>query len=298
MPIPPQWSNYVEATRFIPFFNYIKNSAMYCALTILGALFSNSLVAYSFARLDWPFKKFGFLLTLSMMMIPFQVTMIPLFLMMHKLGWANTYLPLVVPHFFGNAFFIFLLRQFFMTIPEEYSSCARIDGAGELMIFAWIIIPQCKAALSVVALFQFIDAWRDFLGPLIYLNDESKFPISLGIQQFCGDLLQAGMGAVDGCVRYDYGSHRGSIRLLSEVLRRGHYSHRAEGVIRQSDPNPLHAGSIAFGRGRGAARRMRGSRGVSGAARGRPRPSAPARGSGGIPPCSGPRARGGARRWP
>ena len=184
MPIPPQWSNYAEATRFIPFFNYIKNSAMYCALTILGALFSNSLVAYSFARLDWPFKKFGFLLTLSMMMIPFQVTMIPLFLMMHKLGWANTYLPLVVPHFFGNAFFIFLLRQFFMTIPEEYSSCARIDGAGELMIFAWIIIPQCKAALSVVALFQFIDAWRDFLGPLIYLNDESKFPISLGIQQF------------------------------------------------------------------------------------------------------------------
>lgn len=135
VPNPPKWSNYAEATKYIPFFNYIKNSVIYCALTILGALFSNSLVAYSFAKLDWPFKKFGFLLTLSMMMIPFQVTMIPLFLMMHKLGWANTYLPLVVPHFFGNAFFIFLLRQFFMTIPEEYSSCARIDGAGELTIF-------------------------------------------------------------------------------------------------------------------------------------------------------------------
>ena len=196
VPIPPAWSNYVEATRYLPFFKYLMNSVIYCGLTIVGAVVSNSLVAYGFARLDWPLKKFTFVLTLSMMMIPFQVTMIPLYIMMNRMGWTDSYLPLVVPHFFGNAFFIFLLRQFFMTIPEAYRSCARVDGAGEFTIFLRIILPQCQSALAVVVLFQFIDAWRDFLGPLIYLNDDDKYPISLGIQQFISSYYRPEWGLV------------------------------------------------------------------------------------------------------
>jgi len=118
------------------------------------------------------------------MMLPFQVTMIPLFIVFRKMGWVGTFKPLTVPFFFGNAFFIFLLRQFFMTIPYELSDAAKIDGCSEFGIYWRIMLPLVKPALFTIALFRFLDAWMDFIGPLLYLTDESKYTISLGLQQF------------------------------------------------------------------------------------------------------------------
>lgn len=123
-----------------------------------------------------------FFICLATMMIPFQVTMIPLFVIFKAFGWINTYLPLIVPSFFGSAYFIFMLRQFFLTIPQELSDAARMDGCGELGILLRIILPLSKPALAVVALFQFMWAWNDYFGPLIYLNQIAKFPIALGLQ--------------------------------------------------------------------------------------------------------------------
>lgn len=183
-PRPIEWSNYAEAVRTIPFFLYIRNTVLYAALSIVGAVVSNSIVAYGFARLQVPFKKVLFGITLITLMVSAEVTMIPIFLLMRALGWTNTYAPLVVPHYFGNAFFIFLLRQFFLTIPEELRSSGRIDGAGEMLIFRRIMLPLCRPALAVVVLLQFIYTWRDYLGPLIYLNNEKRYPISLGLTQF------------------------------------------------------------------------------------------------------------------
>lgn len=178
------WGNFLRAVHYVPFFLYLKNTVVICVLSVIGTLFSSSLVAYSFARIRWPGRDVLFLVLLATMMLPGQVTMIPVFAIFRSLGWIDTIKPLVVPSFLGSAFFIFMLRQFFMTIPLELSDAARIDGCTEWGIYQRIILPLSRPALATVGLFTFIGAWNDFNGPLIYLNDESKATLSLGLQQF------------------------------------------------------------------------------------------------------------------
>ena len=149
---------------------------------MVGAVISNSLIAYGFARLRWPGRDIFFAITLATMMIPFPVLMVPMFGLFRELGWVGTFLPLWVPACFGSAFSIFLLRQFFLTIPRELSDAAVVDGCSEFQVFRHIIVPLAKPALAVVALFQFLFTWNDFLGPLIYLTDQRMFTLSLGLQ--------------------------------------------------------------------------------------------------------------------
>jgi multiple sugar transport system permease protein len=183
-PANPQWQNFVAATEYIPFWGYMLNTAIICALTILGTVISCSLIAYGFARVQWPGRNIVFVVYLSTIMLPPQVTMIPLYIVFRNMGWVGTIWPLVVPAFFGNVVYVFLMRQFFMTIPNELSDAARIDGAGELGIFRRIMLPLLKPALASVALFTFVATYRDFLGPLIYLQDETQWTISLGLKMF------------------------------------------------------------------------------------------------------------------
>ena len=184
IPNPMRFSNYPEALTRQPFNLFFLNTIQYSVLSALGSLLSAALVAYGFSRLRWWGRDILFFICISTMMIPFQVRMIPLYITFKELDWLNSYKPLIIPHFFGEPYYIFLLRQFFLTIPQELSDAARVDGASELGILWRIILPLAKPALAVVALFQFMWAWNDYLGPLIYLNRVELFPISLGLQQF------------------------------------------------------------------------------------------------------------------
>jgi multiple sugar transport system permease protein len=184
IPISPQWQNFAASTNYIPFWLYMWNTLVVSGLTILGTVLSCSLIAYGFARLRWPGRNVLFLIYLSTIMLPAQVTMIPLYIVFRQFGWVGTFLPLVIPAFFGNALYVFLLRQFLMTIPNELSDAARIDGAGEVGIFWRIMVPLLKPALATVALFTFVGTYRDVLGPLIYLTDQSQWTISLGLKMF------------------------------------------------------------------------------------------------------------------
>jgi multiple sugar transport system permease protein len=184
VPTTPQWQNFIESTRYIPFWLYMKNTMVICLIAVAGTLISCTLVAYGFARIRWPGREIAFIIYLSTMMLPGQVTMIPLYIVFRKLGWVGTIAPLVVPTFFGNAFFVFLLRQFLMTIPLELTDAAHIDGANELGILWHIMLPLIKPALAAVALFTFLGNYRDFLGPLIYLTEQAQWTISLGLQMF------------------------------------------------------------------------------------------------------------------
>ncbi len=184
-----QWHNYKDAFMYeskqlgyIPFLVYGRNTLILCILTVAGAVFSNALVAYAFARLRWPGRDLVFAITLATMMVPFPVIMVPIYALFRSLGWIGTFRPLWIPAWFGSAFFIFLLRQFFRTIPFELSDAARVDGCSEWGIFRQVILPLSKPALAVVALFTFMGTWNDFLGPLIYLMDQRKFTLSLGLQ--------------------------------------------------------------------------------------------------------------------
>ncbi len=188
---PPVWlpqpftsSQYYLAVTTIPFFVYLRTTVLYCVGSVAGVLFSCPLVAYGLARIRWPGRNVLFLLTIGLLLLPYQVTLVPLFIIFRTLGWVGTFLPLIVPHFFGNAFFIFLMRQFMMTIPMELSDAAKIDGAGEFRIYWSVIMPLLRPALATVGLFQFQGAWNDFLGPLIYLTDQASYTISLGLQQY------------------------------------------------------------------------------------------------------------------
>ncbi len=188
LPQPIMWENYLRAWQN-PSFHYMlftRNSLYYALMSTMGILLSCSLVAYSFARLRWWGRDFWFIVTLAVMMIPYPVTLIPRYLIFSKLGWVNSFKPLIVPDFLGNAFFIFLLRQFFMTIPADLSNAAKIDGASELQIYARIVLPLAKSALVTVALFTFLFVWNDFLGPLIYLTDGDKYTLSVGLAAFRG----------------------------------------------------------------------------------------------------------------
>lgn len=182
-----QWSNYKEAFTSFPFLLYFKNTLIIVFFTCVGAVMSNSLIAYGFSRIEWKYRDGVFILVLATLMLPFQVIMVPLFLIFKDIGWIGTFYPLIIPHFFGNPFFIFLLRQFFIGIPKELSESAKMDGASELTIFLRIILPLSKPILATVVIFQFIEAWRDFLGPLIFLSDNRLYTLSLGVQQIMSE---------------------------------------------------------------------------------------------------------------
>lgn len=185
------WENYPKAITYnseqlgyIPLLVYARNTIIVTTLTVAGAVFSNALVAYSFARLKWKGRDSFFAVTLATMMIPFPVVMVPTFALFRWLGWVGTFKPLWVPAFFASAFSIFLLRQFFRTIPMELSEAAKLDGCSEWRIFSDVIVPLSKPALMVVALFTFMGSWNDFLGPLIYLVDQNTFTLSLGLSAY------------------------------------------------------------------------------------------------------------------
>ena len=179
-----RWQNYEDAVTYIPFFRYVGNTMAITLGSILGVLISCPMVAYGFSHIDWPGRDFFFVVMLMTIMIPFPVTMIPLYVLFARIGWINTYLPLVLPLFFGVPFYIFLLRQFFMTIPGELTDAARIDGASEPRIYWQLVLPLTKPALATVVLFQFLSSWSDFLGPLLYLRDSDMFTIAVGLQMF------------------------------------------------------------------------------------------------------------------
>ena len=179
-----RWQNYEEAVTFIPFFRYVGNTMVITLGSIIGVLISCPMVAYGFSHIDWPGRDVLFVVMLMTIMIPFPVTMLPLYVLFARIGWINTYLPLVLPLFFGVPFYIFLLRQFFMTIPGELTDAARIDGASEPRIYWQLILPLTKPALATVVLFQFLSSWSDFLGPLLYLRDNDMFTIAVGLQMF------------------------------------------------------------------------------------------------------------------
>lgn len=189
IPKSPQWHNYLDAffydsnrLGYVPFLCYARNTIILCWLGVVGTVLSNAFAAYGFARLRWRGRELFFLVTLATMMVPFPVLMVPTYCLFKWLGWIGTFRPLWVPAFFGSAFNIFLLRQFFRGIPFELSEAATIDGASEWRIFWTIVMPLAKPALSVVALFTFLGTWTDFLGPLIYLMDQKTFTLSLGLQ--------------------------------------------------------------------------------------------------------------------
>ena len=183
-PPNPQWQNFEASTTYIPFWRYMWNTIAISGLTVLGTVLSCTFIAYGFARIRWPGRNIIFLIYLSTIMLPSQVTLIPLYLIFRNLGWVGTFLPLVVPHFFGSALYVFLLRQFLLTIPQELSDAAKIDGASELSILWYVMIPLMRPALAVVALFTFVQTYRDFLGPLIYLTNQQDWTISLGLKLF------------------------------------------------------------------------------------------------------------------
>jgi ABC-type glycerol-3-phosphate transport system permease component len=173
--------NYFRVFHSIPFWTYVVNSVILVVLTTLGAVFSSTFVAYAFARLHWPGRSIAFVVLLATMMLPVQVTMVPTFLIWRQLGWYNTLNPLWVPAFFGIAFFIFMMTQHMKTIPRELEEAARLDGLNALQTWYYIILPQVKPAAAAIAIMAFMGAWNDFLGPLVYLRDQSRFPLSLGL---------------------------------------------------------------------------------------------------------------------
>lgn len=183
IPRPIMWSNYVRALTIfpVPFWVFIRNSFIITMGVTIGTVISNTVVAFAFARLRFPGNRILFLVVLSTMMLPSQVTMIPLFMLFVKFKWINTFYPLIVPAFFGDAYFIFLLRQFFSTIPRDLDDAARIDGCGILQLFFRIMVPLVKPAIGITAIFAFLWSWNNFFGPLIYLSKMETFPLALAL---------------------------------------------------------------------------------------------------------------------
>jgi len=189
-----RWQNFPDAMNRgsrpgvgASFWVYFKNSLIVAFFTIVGTLVSNTPVAYAFARLKFPGRDILFVIILATMMLPFQVTMIPIYLLFNDtLGWGDTFLPLIIPAFFANAWDVFLLRQFFKTIPEEMCDAARVDGASEWQIFTQIVLPLSTPVLATITVFTFLYAWNDFTGPLLFLNSPRNFTMALGLQDFQG----------------------------------------------------------------------------------------------------------------
>jgi multiple sugar transport system permease protein len=183
-PHNPQLGNFNESTQVFPFWSFARNTLVITVVTIIGAVISNPIIAYGFSRIQWPGRDKVFLIVLATVFMPFPVIIVALFDIFSRLGWINTFLPLVVPMFFGQAFWIFLMRQFMLQISTDMSDAARVDGANEFQIFFQIILPQTIPALGVIAIFAGLHAWNDFLGPLLYLLDPDKYTLAIGLTFF------------------------------------------------------------------------------------------------------------------
>ena len=185
IPRPTQWTNYITAMTSGSWGRYFSNSVIITGSALIGQILSGSLAAFAFARLYTRARDFLFIILLATLMIPSQVTLIPLYIFFRRLGWINTFMPLIVPYWFGgNAFYIFLMRQYFLTIPLEMDDAARIDGCNIFQIYYKIILPLSKPLLFAVAIFSFVAHWNAFLGPLIYLDDAEKWTVTLGLASF------------------------------------------------------------------------------------------------------------------
>jgi ABC-type glycerol-3-phosphate transport system permease component len=188
IPNPIQWSNFVDAfsNRLLPFDRFIANTLLIEAGVLAGRLISCTLVAYGFARLRAPGKNFMFTILLATLMLPNAAVLIPQYILFNAFGWINTFIPLILPAWFGNAYAIFLMRQFFMTIPRELEEAALIDGASTLKIIWSVIVPLSTPVLSVIAILTFKDTWNDFMTPLLYLSEPSKYTVAVGLAYFNG----------------------------------------------------------------------------------------------------------------
>lgn len=186
-PDPIVTTNYADALEVMPYFRYLVNTLIVVASNVGGSILSASICAFSFSRLRWPGRDKVFLIILTSLMMPGIVTMIPTFVMWSKLGLTNSLVPLCVPIWFGGSVYnVFLFRQFFMGIPRELDEAAYVDGASFFRVYWQIVMPLSKSAMVVVGIFAFLNSWNDFMGPLIYLNEESKYTLSLGLQLFQG----------------------------------------------------------------------------------------------------------------
>ncbi|SDS36768.1 carbohydrate ABC transporter permease [Microlunatus soli] len=190
IPQHPQWHTYTDLFADGPFLRYILNSVLITFVGVAFSLIGSSFAAYAFARLRFPGRDALFFVMLATIMVPAWSTLIPSFVMFGLLGWLDTYLPILVPALFATPFNTFLLRQFFLSIPRELEDAAKVDGASTLRCFLTVVLPLARPALIIVALFAFLFYWNDFLGPLIYLSSQDKFPISLGIMNFVGEKSQ------------------------------------------------------------------------------------------------------------
>ena len=189
LPHPFVWQNFPEAVKYIHFALYAANTVFICVVDVLATVCSCTLVAYGFARIKWPGRNILFVVMLSTLMLPFQATMVPLYILFRNLNLIGNpglacYAPILIPPFFGSAFFIFLLRQFLLGIPDDLSDAARCDGAGELAILLRVILPLSRPAITTVALLTFMWTWNDFMWPLIVINDEARYTLCLGLQQY------------------------------------------------------------------------------------------------------------------
>jgi multiple sugar transport system permease protein len=188
IPDPFQWSNFTEALTAQPFGRYFLNTVVIAVISVLGTVLTCSIAAFSFSRLRWRGRNVVFAMLLSGVMLPYAVTLIPTFVMWQELGALNTIAPLTVPSWFagagGGVLNVFLLRQFFLTIPFELDEAAYIDGASPWRVFWMVVMPLSKPAIVVVTIFTFVGTWNDFLGPLLYLNDEEKYTLSIGLASF------------------------------------------------------------------------------------------------------------------
>ena len=184
IPTSAQWSNYPDALASMPFVQYLINTLVLCAGTVVGTTLSCAVIAYGLSRVKWRGRSWVFATVVGTMLLPWHVTMIPRFVLISELGLYNSVWAIIAPTLLGDAFFIFLLRQFFLSIPEEIFEAARVDGLSHWGIFWWILIPLSRPALATVALFQFVQTWNDFGGPLLYLNDPQKFPLAYGLERF------------------------------------------------------------------------------------------------------------------
>lgn len=202
IPHPFNWRNYADGLTAIPFALYLRNTLMICAAVVVGTTVSCSMVAYGLSRIPWKGRDVLFYALVGTMLLPPQVTMVPVFSIFKNLGWLDTYLPLTFPSFLAGAFSVFLLRQFFRTIPNELTEAARMDGTTEFDNYWRIVLPLAKPALWTVGLFAFIGAWNDYLGPLIYLFDDRKYTLSLGLAMF----------------RTQYGAEWGQMMAVSTVV--------------------------------------------------------------------------------
>lgn len=184
-PHPWQWRNFIDAWLAMNFTRFLLNTMAITVLSIIGGLLTSSMVAYGFARLRFAGRNVLFIIVLGTMMVPAQVTAIPTFLLFHRLGWLNTYLPLIVPMWMGGgAFYIFLLRQYIMTIPTELDDAAKIDGCSPIGIYRHVILPNCGPALAAASIFLFLHSWNDLWGPMIFLTDESTWTLARGMLTF------------------------------------------------------------------------------------------------------------------